>query len=277
MSRRIIPGTFWVGMLLCSLPIAATLWASGPPDRVPDLRGHWDGFFLEADHGGVRGLVVSDITGQLRREIEGEGLLALEDQTPLESYVFRATVAADDVVAGTGPSATGRVVVRGGLQTVAGARGDAGIWDPDLRFVPARGGPVPVGATLLHPFPDDNAPNLGGYTADGSFQGLTDPTFRGTAVMSFGTPDRGGFPGSFTFIPTNAGLHPAFSWPLRATTSGNGRFLMIGQGLTGRMSYTGAIITRGGSPSELWGIARLSFLDGQVLYNTYNSTLSSTR
>src|SRR5690349_6037000 len=61
MSRRIIPGTFGVGMMLCSLLIAAKLWASGPPDRMPDLRGHWDGFFLAADNGGVRGLVGSDI------------------------------------------------------------------------------------------------------------------------------------------------------------------------------------------------------------------------
>jgi hypothetical protein len=273
MSRRSVPGMFCVGMVLCSVLIATRLWASWPPNRVPDLRGHWDGFFLAADNGGVRGLVGSDITGQLHREIKGEGLLALEDQTPLEFYIFKATVAADNVIAGTGRSTTGRVVVRGGLQTFAGVQGDAGIWDPDLRFVPARGRPLPVGATLLHPFPDDNAPNLGGYAADGSFQGLTDPTFRGAGTMSFGTPDRGGVPGSFAFIPTNADLHPAFSWPIRATTSGNRQFVMIGQGKTGRMSYIGSVITRNGSPSEVWGIARLSLLDGQVLYNAINFNL----
>ena len=97
MSRRIVPGTFWVGMLLCSLLIATKLWASGPPHRVPDLRGHWDGFFLAADNGGVVGLVGSEITGQFEREIEGEGLLGLEGQPPLESYGLRATVAADNV------------------------------------------------------------------------------------------------------------------------------------------------------------------------------------
>jgi hypothetical protein len=275
MSRRIVPGLFWVGMVLCSVLTATRVWAQWPPDRVPDLRGHWDGFFLAADNGGGVGLVRSDITGQLRREIEGEGWLGLEGQPPLESYIFGATAAADDVIAGTGPSTTGRVVVRGGLQTFAGVQGVAGIWDPDLLFVPAQGRAVRIGSTLLHPFPDDNAPDLGGYAAQGPFQGQTDPTVRGTGVMMFRSLERGSFPGRFAFTPTNPNLQAPFSWPVRATTSADGKLIMVGQGKTGKMSYDGAIISRAGSPSEIWGIARLSLVDGRVLYNAWNATLTS--
>jgi hypothetical protein len=275
MRRRFVPALFWVGMVLCSVLTATRVWAHRPPHRVPDLRGHWDGFFLATNDGGVVGLVGSDITGQLHRKIEGEGLLGLEGQPPLESYDFRATVAADNVIAGTGQSTTGRVIVRGGLQTFAGAQGVAGIWDPDLLFVPARGRPVRVGATLLHPFPDDNAPDLGGYAAQGPFQSQTDPTFSGTGVMTFGSLERGSFPGSFAFTPSDPDLQAPFSWPTRTTTSADGKFIMVGQGKTGRMSYNGAIIIRGGSPSAIWGIAKLSLLDGRVLYNTYNATLTS--
>jgi hypothetical protein len=275
MSRRIIPGTFGVGIMLCSLLIATRLWASGPPNALPDLRGHWDGFFLADDNGPVVGLVQSDITDQLHRRIAGEGMLGLQGQPPLESYDFQATVAADDHIAGTGSSTTGHVVVRGDLQTFAGVQGVAGIWDPDLVIVPAQGRPVPLSATLLHPFPDDNAPNLGGFVAQGPFRSQTGTTFSGIGVMTFGSLDRGSFPGSFAFTPTDTKQQSPFSWPARTTTSADGRFIMVGQGKTGKMSYNGSIILRNGSPSAIWGIAKLSLLDGRVLYNTYNANLTS--
>jgi hypothetical protein len=275
MSRRIIPGTFGVGMMLCSLLIATKLWASGPPNEVPDLRGHWDGFFLADDNGSVVGLVLSDITDQLHRRIAGEGLLGLQGQPPFESYDFQATVAADDQIAGTGSSTTGHVVVRGDLQTFAGVQGVAGIWNPDLAVVPPQGRPIPLSATLLHPFPDTNAPDLGGYVAQGPFRSQTDPTFSGTGVMTFGSLERGSFPGGFAFTPTNPNPQSPFSWPTRATTSADGKLIMIGQGKTGRMSYNGSIIMRGGSPSAIWGIARLSLGDGRILYNTWNATLTA--
>src|SRR5690348_15518166 len=219
MRRRIVPGLFWVGMVLCSVLTATRLRAQWPPDRVQDFRGHWDGFFLAADNGGVVGLVGSDITAQLRREFEGEGQLGLEGQPPLESYIFRATVAADDVIAGTGRSTTGRVVVGGELQTFAGVQGVAGTWDPDLLFVPVQGRPVRLGATLLHPFADENAPDLAGLAFRGPFQGRTDPTIRGTAAMMFSWRERGSFPGTFIFTPADPTLQAPFSWPVRATTS----------------------------------------------------------
>jgi hypothetical protein len=101
-----------------------------------------------------------------------------------------------------------------------------------------------------------------------------DPTFQGTSKMVLEPLDRGSFPGSFSFNSINISVHPSFSWQARATTSANGRFIMIGQGKTGNMSYNGAIITRRGSPSEMWGIARLSLLDGRLLYNTINFNLT---
>src|SRR5262249_18126062 len=120
-----------------------------------------------------------------------------------------------------------------------------------------------------------NAPDLGGYAALGRFQGHTDPKFSGTGVMMFGSLERGSFPGSFAFTPDDPNLQIPFSWPVRTTTSADGKFIMVGEGKTGRMSYNGAIIIRGGSPSAIWGIAKVSFLDGRVLYNAYNATLTS--
>jgi hypothetical protein len=275
MSRRIVPGMFCVGLVLCSMLITTRLWASRPPARVPNLLGHWDGFFLETDDGPVIGEVRSDVTGQVHREIEGQGtLLALDSPTLLDAYHFRATVAADDLIAGAGRDKAGRLVIQGALDIFPGVQGNAGIWDPDLRFDSVRGRPSQVSATLLHPFPDANAPDIGDYAAEGPFLGLTDPTFSGTGVMMTMPLDRGSYPGTFTF-ESSSNLQPAFSWPVRVTTSADRQFVMIGQGKTGRMSYVGSVITQNGSPSEIWGIARLALEDGRVLYNTINFNLTS--
>src|SRR5205807_2299727 len=106
------------------------------------------------------------------------------------------------------------------------------------------------------------------------FQGQTDPTVRGTASMTFIGHERGTFHGNFAFTPTNPSPQAPFSWPVLATTSANGKIIMVGQGKTGKISYNGAIISRGGSPSEIWGIARLSLVDGRVLYNAHNVSVT---
>ncbi|HEU5118799.1 MAG TPA: hypothetical protein VFT74_19560, partial [Isosphaeraceae bacterium] len=135
--------------------------------------------------------------------------------------------------------------------------------------------PVQISSTLLHPFPVDDAPNIGDMTAFGRFEGLTDTSLQGSGVMMFNSlDDRGAYPGSFGFIPDDPNRHAAFSWPIRATTAADGQFLMIGQGKSGSMTYVGTVITQNGSPSELWGIARLSFLNGRVLYNAYNCSFT---
>jgi hypothetical protein len=131
-----------------------------------------------------------------------------------------------------------------------------------------------VGATLLHPFPDVDAPDIAGQTA-GTFLPLTPPGFSGRGVMTLSPRDRGSFSGRFDFIPTSA-QQSGFSWPVRATTSGDNQFIMVGQGKTGRMLYIGSVITsRDGSPSEIWGIARISLENGQTLFNTYNAVFTS--
>lgn len=277
MRRRIVPWTFSLGMVLCSLLVATRLWASLPPPRVPHLSGHWDGFFLEIHDEPMIGLVRSDITRQARRLTEGQGrLFTLDGRTLLDAYHFSATVSDDNSVAGTGRDRLGRVFIDGGLDIFPGVDGDAGIWAPDLLFVPARGTQTQVSAILLHPFADAHAPNIGAHVADGAFHGLSDPSFSGTAVMKLMARERGSYPGTFTFTPA-ANLEPAFSWPVRVTTSASRQFIMIGQGKTGRMSYIGSVITQNGSPSEMWGIAKLSLADGRVIYNAYNATLTSVR
>lgn len=267
MSRRIVPVTFWVGMLSCAVLLLEP-WAraSGPPARVPNLQGPWDGFI----QGGL-GLAQADITGQDHQRIEGQvDLVGLT-----QFFDFRGTVS-DNVIAGAGRTATGRVVVRGGIETFEGVTGDAVVWHPEFRFVPVRGRATQVGATLLHPFPDVTTTNIAGRTA-GPFVGQTNRAFSGYGIMDLLPPDRGGFPGTFHFIPAStADSQLGFSWPVRATASATGQFIMIGQGKTGGMTYIGSVITsQDGSPTKIWGIARLLFNNGHVLYNTFNANLTA--
>src|SRR5262245_46581359 len=101
MSRRIVPGTFWVGILSCGLLLVQTVTAARPPDRPPNLVGIWDGFFLAAD--GATGHVQSVITRQDFRRIAGEGeLLDLDDRVVFTAYNFNATVTGADFLTGTG-------------------------------------------------------------------------------------------------------------------------------------------------------------------------------
>ena len=102
MGRRIVPGVFWSWMVMCVILLAAGLGASGPGVRVPKVQGAWDGFFLESDNA-LLGRVRSDITSQVHRRVEGRGmLLGLVAGAPSTSYNFGATLAQDNVIAGTG-------------------------------------------------------------------------------------------------------------------------------------------------------------------------------
>ena len=273
MGSRLVTGCFCLGILVSSALITTKLWAARPTAPIPKLLGHWDGFVIENDVSPVIALVQSDITAQDRREIGGQGrLLTTDGQTVLDSYRFRASVAANDSITGAGLDTAGRLFTSGGVDLIAGAQGDAGIWDSEFVFVPRRGSPHAVSATLLRPFPDAHAPNLGAFTAEGPFRSMTDPTFTGTAVLTLNPRDRGSFHGGFTFTPGSP-TGSSFCWPVRVTTSAKREFVMIGQGKTGRMSYFGSVIYENGAPSQLWGIAKLSLADGRVVFNTFNANL----
>jgi hypothetical protein len=271
MSRRIVPGTFWVGILLnVVLLLADRVWASKPSDRVSNLVGAWDGFFQEADSGAL-GLVRSDITGQVHRRIVGDGVLLDLEGRVLTPYDLSATVAGDDFITGSGKTPTGRVVYQAGLETFAGVAGDAGVQHAQYHFVPVRGRAKGVGATLLHPFPDADAPDISGMGA-GTFKSQFDPNFAGKLFVEILPLDRGSFPGHVDFIPESVG-QPSLSWRLRATTSGADRFVMIAQGKTGKLVADGvALPPQGGDGTSIFigGFYRLLLLDGRTDFGAYN-------
>jgi hypothetical protein len=298
MSRRIVPGTFWVGILLSVvLLLADRVWASRPSDRVPNLLGAWDGFFQEADSGAL-GLVRSDITQQVHRRIAGDGvLLDLEGRALLNAYNFSATVVRDDFVHGTGVTGTGRLVFQAGLETYAPQppavafqtspeprAGDAAVMYPEFHFVPSRGGASRISALLLHPFSGVALPDIsGGY--DGPFVSLTDPitgnppdpTFRGIGRMQISPRNRGSFAGRVELF-LDPDQPPIISWHMLATTSDDRRVIWMSQGAAGRIIYDGVVVPEPGAGSEAFrldGVFRLLFNNGRSLYNAYNCPLLS--
>jgi hypothetical protein len=281
MSRRIIPGTFWVGSLASALLLllAGTMRASGPPHHLPDVQGVWDGFFLAAD--GATGRVRSDITEQHFRRLAGDGVL-LDLQGGDLAYRFRATLARPDFLTGTGVTPTGRLVFQAELGPFAGLGGDA-VMAPEYHFVPARGGAGRISALLLHPFPAVDAPDIAG-SYEGPFVSLpdpitgapADPTFRGIGRMPIAPRNaRGSFAGRVNLF-LDSEPDPLISWPFLATTSDDGRVIWISQGVTGRIIYEGVVVPAPDQTvARLDGVFRLLFNDGRSLFNAYNCPIAA--
>ena len=277
MRGRAVPWTFFTGALLTAgLLLTDTVRASKPVVRVPDLRVHWDGFFLDA--GGVPpGLVFSDVTQQNHRRFAGAGRLFDATGAPVASYHLNGTLAADNLLTATGLTSTGRVVLGAGVQFFAGAQGDAGVMDAHFLFVPRRGQPSQEGAILLRPFADRNAPDATGDGV-GVFRSRLDPTFVGGLVVQIEPRQRGAFPGFVSFTPESP-LHAPFTWESRATLSGQNRLILIAQGKSGRMVVDGAVNPQTpGSPSTaVDGLYTLILNDGRrdVGFYNFNLTLRS--
>jgi hypothetical protein len=297
MNRRIVPGTFWVGILACALLLLASpMRASSPSHRLPEVQGIWDGFFLAAE--GSTGLVRSDITQQVHRRIAGNGvLLDLEGRALLNAYNFSATVVRDDFVTGTGVTRTGRLVFQAGLETYAPRppevafqtgleprAGEAAVMYPEFHFVPSRGGESRISALLLHPFSGVAPPDIaGGYL--GPFVSLPDPitgnppdsTFRGIGRMQISPRNRGSFAGRVELF-LNPDQPPVISWPMLATTSDDRRVIWVSQGAAGRIIYDGVVVPASDAESEAFrldGVFRLFLTEGRSLYNAYNCPITS--
>jgi hypothetical protein len=279
MGRRIVPGMFWVGCLVCALLLlAGTMRASGPSNRPPDVRGLWDGFFLADD--GTTGRVNSVITQQDFRRLAGDGvLLGLEGSGQFNAYNFSATVVPPDFLTGTGVARTGRLVFQAGLATYPGLGGDAGVMAPEYHFVPSRSGASRVSALLLHSFPAVDPPDIAG-TGEGPFISVPDPITGAPAdpsFMGFGRlqiderNDHGYFAGRVVvFLGSNP--DPFLSWPFLATASDDRRVLGISQGRFGRIIYNGAIVPAPDTQSSfsMDGTFRLLLNDGRSLFNAIN-------
>ena len=147
MNRRLVPWTFLVGVSLCAvLLVNDAVKAARPGARVPNVRGHWDGFSLGAD--GPVGHVQSDVTQQSARRIAGDvRLLDAMTGDRLATYNFAGTLDTDDVISATGKTPKGRFALHSGVQFFAGTSGDAGIMDAQFQFTPKRGTASGVGAS----------------------------------------------------------------------------------------------------------------------------------
>jgi hypothetical protein len=103
---------------------------------------------------------------------------------------------------------------------------------------------------------------------------LLDPGFLGDMTVDFRPVERGAYPGKIELFPDSL-QHPPFSWQCRATTSEEGRFVMIAQGRTGRLVADGVVIASPGEASTfIGGFYRLLLRDGRFDYGAYNFTLS---
>lgn len=287
MMRRAIPWTSSVGLLLVAvLLVADTVTASRPGARVPDLRGRWDGYFVDA--GGGVGVIRSDITQQNGRRFAGNGgLFDASTGGRLAAYNVNGTIAADDLLTASGKTASGRVTLQGDVRVFAGSKGNAEVLDAQLRFIPRRGQPVPFGATLLRPFPDGHAPDVSGDGA-GTFGSATDPTFAGDLALQMDPRDRGTFPGLLT-CTFPSGQHAAFTWPTRATLNEQGRLVLIAQGKSGKMIVDGSVSpgkvsVQGGATvraeaTPTWSVdARFSLLtsEGRTDFGAWNFSITPT-
>jgi hypothetical protein len=280
MTRQIVPGMFWVGLLAGALLVVGSVRASGP-SVVLNVLGIWDGFYLAAD--GATGPVTSDVTQQDFRRLAGDGVMSDLGGSDLE-YRFDATLARPDFLTGTGVTTTGRLVFQADLATFTGLGGDAGVMFPEYHLVPPGSGPSRISGLLLHPFPGMAAPNLAGR-GQGSFVSLPDPTIPGaladprftgvgTVQISPRNP-RDSFAGEVKlFLDPN---QPAIlSWPLLATSSNNRRVIMISQGKTGRIVYDGVVVPgqTARSPTFVGGFFRLVFNSGGTQFGAFNFSLS---
>jgi hypothetical protein len=294
MSRRIVPVTCWVTTVIVVLVLLLpeVIKASGLSNRLSNLEGIWDGFFLTAN--GVTGLVNSDITEQDGRRIEGEGALFDLGGADDVEYRFKGTLARrNSLVNGTGNSSIGRLNFQADLETYASEPpefpfqtsqepgvGDAGVMYPEFRFVQSRGRPRQVSALLLHPFAGEAPPDLSGNFV-GPFVNVGDPTtgdppdpnFQGIGLMQISPlTDRGIFAGRVDLFLDPEGP-PLLSWPFYATASDHHRVIWTAQGAAGQIVYDGVVVPDPDPESDgfqLDGIFRLLFNDGRLLFNAYN-------
>ena len=92
------------------------------------------------------------------------------------------------------------------------------------------------------------------------------------SVWEIGPLSRGTFPGHVVFRPRSA---DPFRWPFVATTSSEGRVLMIAQGQTGRILYDGIVLpTNESKPTFVGGFYRLMSLEGRFDFGAINFTVN---
>jgi hypothetical protein len=276
MTRRAVPWTFIAGALLSlMLLLTNAVLASKGGSKIPNIRGHWDGFFLDAGGTDVPGLVRSDVTEQVGRRIAGDGrLLDAATEAQLAVFHYSGTLAADDVINANGTTPKGRVALHGGVQLFAGRKGNAGVMDGQLHFVPRRGEPSQVGTLLLHPFPDANSPDISGEGL-GTFRSRLDSTFAGGLTLDLQPRERNAFTGFVNFTP-HSDLHAPFSWHSRTTVNDEGTLVLIAQGKTGRMIVQGAVFPgmAGPTSSDVDGQYTLILNDGRSDVGFYNFSIN---
>lgn len=276
MSRRAIPCAVFIGALLIAVSLLAVrVRASRPSPLAPDLLGHWDGYFLEPGGTAAPGVVRSDVTHQGGWRFAGDGRL-IEAATGawLTPYEFGGRLETDDLFTAAGRTPAGRLAMQGSLLWYGGRHGAAGVMDAQIMLIPRRGQESQVGATLLRPFPDRNAPDVSGNGL-GEFRSRRDSTFVGGLDLQIRPRDRGAFPSVVSFTPLS-NLHPPFTWVARATINDRGRMILIAQGKSGKMVVDGTVFPRTpGSPSTaVDGLYTLFLNDGHRDFGTYNFNLT---
>jgi hypothetical protein len=221
------------------------------------------------------------IDEQLSRRFGGNGQL-LDLPAGNLPYEFLGTVAASDLVNGTGQIGGGHLVFQGGLAIFAGLGGDAGVMTLNNQFH-SQNSYGQFNTLLLHPFPGTDSPDITG-DAVGTFRSIPDPNtgnppdpnFSGFARVTISSrSDRGTFAGHM-YLSRGPNDPPFLSWPFLSTTSLDRQTIWVSQGATGNGVYQGAVLSEpiANTSTAIWGIFKLNFNDGRTLYNTYNITFA---
>ena len=186
------------------------------------------------------------------------------------AYNFSATVARDDFITGTGRTLDGRLVFHAGLETFEGG---AGVIDSQLLLVPVRGRETRVSSILLRSFPPSaGAPDIAG-DGRGTFHSLINPRFGGALALGISPLDRGSFPGILALSPEIGSGH---SFHLLATTSGDGRVVMIAQGASGQLVSSGIAHPPQDGVTSVDAVYRLYLRNAQLIdFGAMNFSIST--
>jgi hypothetical protein len=186
---------------------------------------------------------------------------------------FAGTVTGAEFVTGTGTALSGPAVFKGDLLTSDGVAGSAGVLAPTFRFV-SRGRPVDVSTILLRPFPDLESLSLQG-DGMGTFRSPDGLVIHSHFTVALQERNSGGsFPGTLEVIIP--GQNQGISFQLLATTSGNQKFVMIGQGGTGQLTAQGVVTPATTlAPTSVNALYNLIPLEGRPGFGAINFTVGS--
>lgn len=272
MSRRLVPGLFWIGVVGCATLVVVPLGRAVPPGPPPVvLSGTSIGFWRVQDPfgGGSTALALYDLGRRANRRYQGPLIVGLEG-APLFNAI-NVTLTGADFYVGTGGGDLGKFVLRGYPTFFDGG---AMISSTELALRTGGGHHSQADLFALRAFDDPAGPLPAG-------------TWSGTFLSQSGT--QGGL--RLDVAPPESLIHPSLSFQgdlilapdaltgmyfaqLGTISDTDGRFIMIGQGSIGRISAEGFFSSsteRGPFADAIYQL----YTEGGVDFGTINFSLNT--